>query len=102
MEDVRNEKHCIAQPEGGVGKTTTTANLGACLAILGKKVLVIDMDPQANLSVHLGIDIHTLKSSVYDILMNTKRRRTCFRPRRFLDWILFRPISTSQGQKSNW
>lgn len=58
----------LLNQKGGVGKTTTTANLGACLAILGKKVLVIDMDPQANLSVHLGVDIHKLKYSVYNIL----------------------------------
>jgi len=55
--------------KGGVGKTTTTANVGACLAALGKKVLVIDMDPQANLSVHLGINIHNLHNSVYDLIM---------------------------------
>lgn len=58
----------LLNQKGGVGKTTTTANLGACLAMLGKKVLVIDMDPQANLSVHLGVDIHKLKYSVYNIL----------------------------------
>ncbi|HHT9135761.1 MAG TPA: ParA family protein [Candidatus Wunengus sp. YC60] len=58
----------LLNQKGGVGKTTTTANLGACLAMLGKKVLVIDMDPQANLSVHLGVDIHTLKYSVYNII----------------------------------
>lgn len=61
----------LLNQKGGVGKTTTTANLGASLALLGKKVLVIDMDPQANLSVHLGVDIHTTKHSVYNILMNT-------------------------------
>lgn len=70
----------LLNQKGGVGKTTTTANLGACLAILGKKVLVIDMDPQANLSVHLGIDIHTLKSSVYDILMNTQKAADVLSP----------------------
>lgn len=58
----------LLNQKGGVGKTTTTVNLGACLAMLGKKVLVIDMDPQANLSVHLGVDIHKLKYSVYNIL----------------------------------
>ncbi|OHC00509.1 MAG: hypothetical protein A2Z58_08745 [Planctomycetes bacterium RIFCSPHIGHO2_12_42_15] len=58
----------LLNQKGGVGKTTTTANLGACLAMLRKKVLVIDMDPQANLSVHLGVDIHSLKYSVYDII----------------------------------
>jgi chromosome partitioning protein len=59
----------LLNQKGGVGKTTTTANLGACLAMLGKKVLVIDMDPQANLSVHLGVDIHNLKYSVYNLIM---------------------------------
>lgn len=58
----------LLNQKGGVGKTTTTANLGACLAMLRKKVLVIDMDPQANLSVHLGVNIHSLKYSVYDII----------------------------------
>src|SRR3990167_5208377 len=58
----------LLNQKGGVGKTTTTANLGACLAMLGKKVLVIDMDPQANLSVHLGEEIHSLKYSVYNII----------------------------------
>ena len=72
----------LLNQKGGVGKTTTTANLGACLAMLREKVLVIDMDPQANLSVHLGVDIHKLKYSIYniitgdskpdDVILNTK------------------------------
>src|SRR3990167_3419051 len=63
----------LLNQKGGVGKTTTTANLGACLAMLRKKVLVIDMDPQANLSVHLGVDIHSLKYSVYDIIRGARK-----------------------------
>lgn len=59
----------LLNQKGGVGKTTTTANMGACLAALGRKVLVIDMDPQANLSVHLGVDIHNLQNSVYNLIM---------------------------------
>ncbi|GAB61106.1 MAG: ParA family protein [Candidatus Jettenia sp.] len=58
----------LLNQKGGVGKTTTTANLGACLAMLGKKVLIVDMDPQANLSVHLGVDIYNLKCSVYNLI----------------------------------
>lgn len=60
----------LLNQKGGVGKTTTTANLGACLATLGKKVIAIDMDPQANLSVHLGIDVYNLKNSVYNLIVD--------------------------------
>ncbi len=59
----------LINQKGGVGKTTTTANLSACLAMLGKRVLAVDMDPQANLSVHLGVDINRLKHSVYNLIM---------------------------------
>ncbi len=58
--------------KGGVGKTTSTANIGACLASLGKKVLLIDIDPQANLSIHLGIDIHKLEYSIYHVINGKK------------------------------
>lgn len=58
--------------KGGVGKTTSTANVGACLALLDKKVLLIDIDPQANLSIHLGIDIHNIDLSIYEVI-NGKR-----------------------------
>ena len=54
--------------KGGVGKTTCAVNLGAALAERGERVLLIDMDPQANLGLHLNIDIHNLQHSVYSVL----------------------------------
>lgn len=54
--------------KGGVGKTTTTVNLGAALAAVGKKTILIDMDPQANLSFHLGLESDKVKHSIYDVL----------------------------------
>lgn len=56
--------------KGGVGKTTTTLNVGTALAQLGKRVLLIDLDPQGNLSEGLGIDPETLEYSVYEVLLN--------------------------------
>ena len=60
----------LINQKGGVGKTTSTANIGASLAFLGKRVLLVDVDPQANLSVHFGINIHDIEKSVYHMIMN--------------------------------
>lgn len=54
--------------KGGVGKTTTTLNVGAGLVELGKKVLLVDLDPQANLTYALGYEAHSLKLTVYELL----------------------------------
>ena len=60
----------IANQKGGVGKTTTAVNLGACLAELGYRTLVIDLDPQGNASTGLGINIRDLQASMYDVILN--------------------------------
>ncbi len=60
----------IANQKGGVGKTTTTINLGAYLAKAGKRTLIVDLDPQGNTSSGLGIDKNDLKQSLYHILVD--------------------------------
>jgi chromosome partitioning protein len=61
---------CFANQKGGVAKTTTAVNLGAYLAAAGRRVLIVDIDPQCNATTSLGINPHTLNVSLYDVLVD--------------------------------
>ena len=67
----------ISNQKGGVGKTTTAINLASCLCELGKKVLIVDLDPQGNSGSGLGISIHEIEKTTYEILLADVSAREC-------------------------
>ena len=93
----------IANQKGGVGKTTTAVNLGACLAEIGYRTLVVDLDPQGNATTGLGINTRALEASMYDVILGetadgglhrgAARSGTCSSPR---------PASIWPAPRSSW
>ncbi len=70
----------VANQKGGVGKTTTAVNLGAALAELGHRILVVDLDPQGNATTGMGVNLRSLEVSIYDVLMRDLPLEDCIEP----------------------
>jgi chromosome partitioning protein len=70
----------VANQKGGVGKTTTAINLGSCLAELGLRTLVVDLDPQGNASTGLGLNIRELDVTMYDVILQQAPIEDCIEP----------------------
>ena len=93
----------IANQKGGVGKSTTAVSLGAALADLGYRVLVVDLDPQGNASTGMGIRHEAREITVYDVIVaeapiDDAIVPTAGRP----TWRRSRPRSTSPARRSSW
>jgi len=78
----------VANQKGGVGKTTTSVNLGACLAEMGKRVLLIDFDPQGHVASGLGVEKSTISRCMYDVVINGVPMRDIIRTTAFKNlWL---------------
>ena len=91
----------VANQKGGVGKTTTAVNLGACLADIGYRVLVVDLDPQGNASTGLGINIRGLQASMYDVMLHDVPIEDCIEASRSGTSSWRRPASIWRARRSS-
>ena len=77
LETRRARVIAVANQKGGVGKTTTTVNLGASMAEEGYRVLIVDLDPQANATTGVGVSSRDLEQSIYDVIIEPVGIRGC-------------------------
>ena len=89
----RQRVFTIANQKGGVGKTTTTVNIAAALALHGQRVLVVDLDPQGNASTALGVEHHTGTPSVYDVLVDGRPLTEVVQPASEIEGLFCAPAT---------